>query len=196
VLAAGCDCNSDGPEGGGGASGGAGEGGMVVDPVPEDGGGGFGTGGFGGAGGRGGAGGEGGMVVDPPPPDGGGGMGAILDIPPDSPVENGPGRRRLRLIDQWFDTSPKKAHRTVDLPLFEPPRVAIIGRRDGDFIQVEIQTSALVSTKWEADGEVVGDGKTVRWRPREAGDRIRVAVRSRGGVAVVSMRAEEAALIV
>ena len=197
VLAAGCDCNSESPQGGGGS----GEGGMVVDPPPPDGGGGFGVGGagaqggIGGIGGMGGAG-EGGMVVDPPPPDGGGGMAALLDIPRDSPVENLPGRRRLRLVDQWFDTSPKKAYRTVDLALYDPPRATLSSKRDGDWVEVVLETAALVSTRWEGEGEIVGDGKRVRWRPSEPNDRLRVAVRSRGGVAVISMRAEEAALIV
>lgn len=209
--ATGCDCNGDSPEGGngGGGKGGAGEGGMVVDPVPEDGGGGFGASGGGGAGGnqggaggsQGGAGGEGGMVVDPPPPDGGGGMGMNDDaygIPQEdrSGAPDKPERRRLRLMDQWFDTSPKKASRTVDLPLYDPPRAALVGRRQGDVVQVVLETAALVSTKWEADGEIVGDGKTVHWKPSDPKDRIRVAVRSRGGVAVVSMRAEEAELVV
>ncbi len=197
VLAAGCDCNPDtSPQGGGGQ----GEGGMVVDPPPPDGGGGFGAmggmGGMGGNGGNGGVGGEGGMVVDPPPPDGGGGM-ANFDIPRDpSPVENDPTRRRLRLIDQWFDTSPKKAPRTVDLPLFDPPKVALAARREGDVIHVSLDTHALVSTRWEGDGEVVGDGVSVTWKPTRPSDRLRVAVRSRGGVAIVSLRAEEAALVV
>jgi len=188
--------DSTGPGGSGGRGGSSGEGGMVVDPPPPDGGGGFGVGGAGGNGGAGGQGGEGGMVVDPPPPDGGGGMTGMNDaygIPDnDRAPAADPGVRRLRLMDQWFDTSPKKAYRTEDLPLADPPRVTLRGRRDGDTVVVELETPALVSTRWEADGDVVGDGRTVRWRPRNGDDRIRVAVRSRGGVAVVSMRAEEA----
>jgi hypothetical protein len=117
-----------------------------------------------------------------------------LDIPRDSPVENLPGRRRLRLVDQWFDTSPKQ-YRTVDLALYDPPRATLSSKRDGDWVEVVLETAALVSTRWEGEGEIVGDGKRVRWRPSEPNDRLRVAVRSRGGVAVISMRAEEAALI-
>ena len=49
-----------------------------------------------------------------------------------------------------------------------------------------------MSTRWEADGEVTGNGIEVRWRPSDAADRVRVAIRSRGGVAVLSLRADEA----
>jgi radical SAM superfamily enzyme YgiQ (UPF0313 family) len=169
---------------------------MVVDPPPPDGGfGGMpdsGTGGMGGTGG--------GMVVDPPPPDDGG-FGALevesddraaaLGVPADP---SAPGRRRLRLIDQWFDTSPKATARTVDLPLFDPPRPRLVGRREGEDVVVTIEgTRARFSTRWEADGEVAGDGPEVRWRPAGPGDRVRVAVRSRGGVAILSLKPEDAA---
>ncbi len=109
----------------------------------------------------------------------------------ESPRDAAPGRRSLRLIDQWFDTSPKKAPRTVDLPLFDPPRVALRSRREGELVHVSLETAALVSTRWEGDGEVIGDGTSVIWKPRAKTDRLRVAVRSKGGVAVVSLRAEE-----
>ncbi len=180
-------------------------GGFVVDPAPPDAassGGGFG-GGMTGAGGLG-----GGMVVDPAPPDGGfggagvggaggtggampsdGGMGA-LEIPLD---ERHAGPRRLRLIDQWFDTSPKATARAVDLPLFDPPRPRLAARVDGEVVVVRLEGLGVpFSTRWEAEGEVEGDGAEVRWRPEGPADRVRVAVRSRGGVAVVSLRAEEA----
>lgn len=168
-------------------SGQGGEGGMVVDPLPPDGG-----AGMGGAGGQGGQG-EGGMVVDPPPPDAGvggmGGMGGAGGAGGSAAMEP----RKLRLIDQWFDTSPKTTVRTVDLPLFDPPRPRLVGRREGDEVVVEVEgLTALVSTRWEADGEVEGDGLEVRWRPAGPADRVRVAIRSRGGVAVLSLKAEEA----
>ena len=47
-----------------------------------------------------------------------------------------------------------------------------------------------ISVRWEADGIVDGDGREVRWTPEDAGDSaLRAAVRSRGGIAVVSLRA-------
>ncbi|MFO0757951.1 MAG: radical SAM protein [Byssovorax sp.] len=189
------------PDGGGGfggmvvdpppPDGGGGMGGFVVDPVPPDGGGG--SGGFGGSGGAGGkgAGGQGGMVVDPPPPDGG--MGA-LEIP-DHPSATDPGRepRKLRLIDQWFDTSPKTTVRTVDLPLFDPPRMKLASRKEGDAVIVSLLGAVVpVTTRWEADGVIEGAGLSVRWSPQGPKDRLRVAIRSRGGVAVLSLPAEPA----
>jgi hypothetical protein len=165
-------------------------GGMVVDPPPPDGGlGGMGTGGHGGFGG--------GMVVDPPPPDDAG-LGA-LEIESDDraaslgvPTET-TGPRRLRHIDQWFDTSPKATARTVDLPLFDPPRPRLAARRDGEDVVVTVEgTRARVSVRWEAEGEIVGSGSEVRWRPSGPADRVRVAVRARGGVAVLSLRADDA----
>lgn len=185
---------SSGGQGGAGASGSSssssssssGEGGMVVDPLPPD-------GGFGGMGGAGGAG-EGGMVVDPPPPDAGmGGMGANEVERDDRLASIKEPQRKLRLIDQWFDTSPKTAVRTVDLPLFEPPRPTLSARKDGDLVRVSLDVMGVpASTRWEAEGDVIGSGLSVSWRPSGACDRLRVAVRTRGGVAVVSLRVDEA----
>lgn len=160
-------------------------GGMVVDPLPPDGGmggmGGAGTGGFGG-----------GMVVDPPPPDDAG-LGALGIESDERTASIGRAPRRLRLIDQWFDTSPKATVRTVDLPLFDPPRLKLAARREGDLVVVGLEgVTVPVSTRWEADGEVQGSGVEVRWRPDGPADRVRVAIRSRGGVAVLSLRADEA----
>jgi hypothetical protein len=179
---------------------------MVVDPVPppNDGGFGGGTGGKGTTGSTGhtssstGTGGfGGGMVVDPPPPDDAG-LGALEIETDQRSAEASQGPRRLRLIDQWFDTSPKAAGvRTVDLPLFDPPRLKLGARREGEVVVVSLSgASASVSTRWEAEGEVEGTGVEVRWRPEGPADRIRVAIRSRGGVAVLSLRAEDAALVV
>lgn len=195
------------PTGGGGSGGGdtsssssssssSGQGGMVVDPVPPDAGddggegGKGGAGGMGGAGGAGGAGGQGGMVVDPPPPDGG--M-TVIEIEREERVASAKdGPRKLRLIDQWFDTSPKGTVRTIDLPLFDPPKPKLSARREGDIVHVTVDTRGVpASTRWEAEGDVIGSGLSVEWRPSGACDRIRVAVRTRGGVAVVSLRAED-----
>lgn len=199
VVLSGCDgCVTVETSGHGGHGGLGGTGGsMVVDPVPPDGGAGGlgGQGGFGGAGGQGGGiGGQGGMVVDPPPPDGGfGGMGAIeLDVDRKA-AEIAREPRKLRLIDQWFDTSPKTTVRTVDLPLFDPPRLKLAARREGEHLVVSLTGACTpFSTRWEADGDVEGAGPEVRWRPSGPSDRVRVAIRSRGGVAVLSLRAEEA----
>jgi hypothetical protein len=196
VAMGGCDGCSEVETTGGSSSG---EGGMVVDPPPPD-------GGMGGMGGMGGQAGEGGMVVDPPPPDAGmggvggaggqggqGGMGALEVEQDDRAAALGREPRKLRLIDQWFDTSPKTTVRTVDLPLFDPPKPKLVARREGEVVVVSLDgLTTPVSTRWEADGDVDGDGVEIRWRPSGPADRVRVAIRSRGGVAVLSLRAEEA----
>lgn len=115
------------------------------------------------------------MVADPPPPDAG--FDARLDV------------RRLRLIDQWRDTSPRRSIRSDDLPLFAPPDVQLAGRREGDVIVARLEGGPeAVSTRWEGDGTVDGDGREVRWSPEDDGV-LRVAVRSHGGLAIVSLRA-------
>jgi radical SAM superfamily enzyme YgiQ (UPF0313 family) len=153
------------------------------------------------------------MVVDPPPPDMGhaldagkkrdagapakrndGGTGALDRDQPHEPGSLGVPegerlRKRLKLIDQWFDTSPKATARTVDLPLFDPPRPRLAARREGDVVVVRVEGARVFSTRWDAEGEVEGDGAEVRWRPSGASDRVRVAIRERGGVAVLSLGA-------
>jgi radical SAM superfamily enzyme YgiQ (UPF0313 family) len=164
-----------------------GAGGMVADPPPPDAGqGGAGTGGSGGAGGKGGA---GGMIVDPPPPDGG--MGALEVDTPDRRLAAE--AVRLRLVDQWTDSSTTAVARTDDLPLFDPPRPRLTARHDGARVRVRIGGApAAVSTRWEADGALDGDGLEVHWQPAGPHDRVRVAIRSRGGVAVLSLREADA----
>ncbi len=169
------------PDGGSTSSG---EGGMVVDPLPPDGG----MGGFGGAGG---GAGEGGMVVDPPPPDAGE-MG-LLEFEPE-PVR---APTKLRLIDQWFDTSPKTTVRTIDLPLFDPPKLKLVARKEDECLHVRLEgANCAITTRWEGDGIVQGDGLEAEWRPVGPTDRIRVGIRSRGGVAILSLRADGATEVV
>lgn len=121
-------------------------------------------------------------VVDPPPPD------HAFNTPP---AASGPG------IDQWRDTSPKRAERTADLPLWAPPELRLETRRlltGGVEVRV-LGTTSAASLRWEARGEVAAlgdDGLAVRWRPDEtsglAADQLRVAIRTRGGVAVLATR--------
>jgi radical SAM superfamily enzyme YgiQ (UPF0313 family) len=137
------------------------------------------------------------VVVDPPPPD------AALDAwadppPPDQALDGGVGAltpdeaapARLRLIDQWVDTAPKRAVRSDDLPLYDPPDVKLSVRRVGDVIHAELVGAPPgATTRWEATGAVESDGHSARWTPDPSDDALRVAVRSKGGIAVVSVRA-------
>jgi hypothetical protein len=159
------------------------------------------------------------MVVDPPPPDmsrpvtkgldagapgkkktgADGGTSALDPEPLDHPGSLGvPDAereiKRLKLIDQWFDTSPKATARSVDLPLYDPPRPKLVGRREGERVRVRIEGVRGFSTRWEADGKITrddGDGGEIRWEPAGPSDRVRVAIRTRGGVSVLSMRSDE-----
>ncbi len=168
--------------------------GFVVDPPPPDAGRDAGT--------------DSGFVVDPPPPDAGrdagpdsgfvvdpapidGGMASLEEAADDAAfAENGALKKRLRLIDQWRDSSPRDGIRTRDLPLDDPPAPVLAAQREGELVRVTIRgVSVPFSTRWECDGKVHGDGPEVTWTPRSEHDQLRVAVRSRGGVAVVTLRA-------
>ena len=85
--------------------------------------------------------------------------------------------------------------RTDDLPLSAPPAPTLVAARDGERVRVSIQNVAGPFTvRWESDGAVEGDGPAegwseALWTPMDDEDQLRVAVRTRDGVAVVSVRA-------
>ena len=114
-------------------------------------------------------------VVDPPPPDAGVGL-----------LEEG------RPTDHWRDTAPRRAARTDDLPLFEPPDVRLSAVQTEDGVRVTLLGGpASIGTRWCAEGAIDGDGREVLWRPSGDDDQVEVAVRSRGGVSVVALRARD-----
>lgn len=133
-----------------------------------------------------------GMPVDPPPPDAGwmvdpapwdGGMASAQQQRTGAPL-------RLAVVDQWRDSSARTV-RTHDLALFDPPTPKLVAvPTEGGVVRVRLEgVSVAVSVRWESDGELRGEGNEVEWTPRDADDWLRAAVRSRGGVAVVSVRA-------
>lgn len=104
--------------------------------------------------------------------------------PPDHPMQAVPPS------DHWQDTSPRRAVRTQDLPLFEPPQLSLRTVREGDRVRVSLQGGPeSISIRWQSDGRIEGDSREVTWTPAHDEDQLRVAVRSKGGVAVVSVRA-------
>ena len=135
------------------------------------------------------------------PKDGGRELGPVDPVPRDmarplgllDPPLAGPGRR-LALVDQWRETAAPSL-RTDDLPLACPPSLTLDARRQGDEVVVRLCGGpAAVGTRWEADGPVCAVGDTtlaaareVTWRPAGADDQLRVAVRARGGVAVLAL---------
>ena len=122
------------------------------------------------------------MVADPPPADGG------------MSLNDGdaPAGRRLDVIDQWVDTGARRAVRSRDLPLFDPPEIEIVATRTGDAIDAQLRGAPAGATwRWEAEGLVEGTGSEIRWTPAvDADDSLRVAVRTKGGVSVASLRAK------
>jgi anaerobic magnesium-protoporphyrin IX monomethyl ester cyclase len=167
---------------------------MVADPPPPD-----------------------GMVVDMLPPDQGVDQWLIADpLPPDSGADEfvpfealpspdpgfdeqssllAPDADQTKTnvpIDQWRDTSPKRQNRTEDLPFYHPPAVKLSGIQTPNGVKVSLLGGpAAISTRWEGDGEIEGEGRQIIWRPHSDIDQIRVAVRSKGGVAVVALRSGE-----
>lgn len=115
-------------------------------------------------------------VVDPPPPDAGIGL---LD-------------EERRPTDHWRDTAPRRAARSDDVPLFDPPDVRLSAVREGGAVRVTLAGGpAAIGTRWQAEGDVDGDGREVVWKPSSDADLLSVAVRSRGGVSVVSLRVSD-----
>jgi radical SAM superfamily enzyme YgiQ (UPF0313 family) len=148
--------------------------GFVVDPAPED------------------APVDTGFVVDPPPPDAG--MAAADREAEDDRAyaESGALKRRLRLVDQWRDSAPVRSVRTADLALSEPPAPRLVGKREDGVIRVRIEdVPGSFGTRWEAEGELAGEGPEITWVPATERSHVRVAVRSRRGVAVVTLRASD-----
>jgi len=195
-------CGDDSSSGNGSGGSGTGIGGSVVDMAP---------GGMGGTGtGIGGSvvdmapGGMGGMVPDPAPGGMGGGVGgAVVDMAPggmggtggQAAVHGDDGQRLakgLELVDHWRDSSARKAARTRDLPLYEPPAMSLAATRHQDEIEVELlDGGATFTALWQVNGERIGDGGSCQWRPRSPDEQICVAVRTQGGVAIMSLRADD-----
>jgi len=135
------------------------------------------------------------VVVDPPPPDAGVDVPVVVDPPPPDAGRrdalNLPtGSRSLPLIDQWRDTAPRRSRRDEAVALYAPPDASLAVERVEGGVRVQVRLGeALASTRWEGDGRITGEGREVRWEPGGADDQLRVAVRTRGGVAVLALRA-------
>jgi len=137
------------------------------------------------------------MVSDPPPWDAG--VDHVDDpLPEDAGFEDqvsdppppDAGFYKSKASDHWTETSPKRALRSRDLPLFEPPHVKLTGRRTGEGIVVRVVGGADAMTlRWEGDGIIEGEGREVLWRPGSGSDQLRLGTRTVGGVAVVTLRA-------
>lgn len=123
------------------------------------------------------------QMSDPPPADAGFEDQMADPAPPDA-------GKSQAMIDHWRDSAPKRAKRSRDLPLPEPPVVRLDPTRTDDGIEVRaIGHEEAMTLRWEGDGEIEGEGRAVMWRPGSPQDQLRLGVRTRGGVAIVSLRA-------
>ncbi|MFO0712962.1 MAG: radical SAM protein [Sandaracinus sp.] len=122
--------------------------------------------------------------VDPPPPP------RMVPPPVADPLPASPKSAKLVVIDQWRDTSVRGARRSEDMPLFEPPIVSLDARREGDSIRVRLVGGEdAMSIRWEGVEDTGLETREVLWTPSSLFDQLRVAVRTRGGVAITSVRA-------
>jgi radical SAM superfamily enzyme YgiQ (UPF0313 family) len=120
-----------------------------------------------------------------PPPD------AMLPQDAGSPQAR---RERDEPLDRWRESGPRRVHRSTDLPLFDPPRPVLRaerGRGEQVLVRLACEEAGRVTTRWEGDGTIEGEGLAVVWTPQCEEDQLRVCVRSAGGVAVVSLRSRE-----
>ena len=140
--------------------------------------------------------------VDPPPPD----MQPVDPPPPPPPPPDPlpPPSGQQSAVDQpglggavsaaFRETTAWSLGEADELPLFRAPRIALSAHReisdDGEVIIVSLDSNREpMSLRWESDGEVIGNGRTVTWRPESASAQIRLAVRTEGGVALSALRA-------
>jgi len=129
------------------------------------------------------------MIIDPPPIDA-----TVVDmLPPDAGVQLMPDTDLVDAVaGQWRDTAPVRVRRSSDLPLWAPPGVRLRASRVEQGVEVALEGGpAAVSLRWQSDGRIEGEGRRVLWIPGSAMDQISVGVRSRGGIAVVSMRLKD-----
>jgi radical SAM superfamily enzyme YgiQ (UPF0313 family) len=125
------------------------------------------------------------FVVDPPPF---AASGALL-VPETNPVEP-----RAAAREHWALTSPVRMKRSADLPLCLCPEVRLAGEWQGGKVRVWLSgATGNFSTRWQAQGQIEGDGAEVLWTPSSDEDQIDVAVRTADGVAITLLRLEQVA---
>lgn len=146
---------------------------------------------------------DGPMIVDPLPP-------AIeprdapADLPPysvDPVVEARPGlwvppanQAEPRQVSRahWALTMPMRLPRSQDLPLSLCPDASLAGEWQGDKVRVRLSgVPSDLSTRWQAQGQVEGEGAEVLWTPSSDEDQLDVAVRTNDGVAITLLRLDQ-----
>jgi len=100
-----------------------------------------------------------------------------------------PGGRDTATREHWANTAPVRMKRSQDLPLCLCPEVCLVGEWQGGKILARLSgVSGTFGVRWQAQGQVDGDGDEVLWTPSSDEDQLDAAVRTRDGVAVTSLR--------
>jgi anaerobic magnesium-protoporphyrin IX monomethyl ester cyclase len=110
-----------------------------------------------------------------------------LQVPAGTPGESVETTR-----EHWALTTPTRIPRSQDLPLFLCPEAKLAGEWQGGKVRAFLRDPGdKLSTRWQAQGRIEGDGTAVVWTPISDEDQLDVAVRTAGGVAVALLRLEQ-----
>jgi anaerobic magnesium-protoporphyrin IX monomethyl ester cyclase len=100
-----------------------------------------------------------------------------------------PGGHDAATREHWANTAPVRMKRSQDLPLCLCPEVRLAGEWQGDKILARLSgVSGTFGVRWQAQGQVEGEGGEILWTPSSDEDQLDAAVRTRDGVAVTSLR--------
>jgi anaerobic magnesium-protoporphyrin IX monomethyl ester cyclase len=107
-----------------------------------------------------------------------------LQVPPEMP-----GGQDTATHEHWANTAPVRMKRSQDLPLCLCPEVHLRGEwKEGKILASLSGVSGTFGVRWQAQGQVEGEGDAILWTPSSDEDQLDVAVRTRDGVAVTSLR--------
>ena len=94
--------------------------------------------------------------------------------------------------EHWANVSPTRLRRSQDLPLCLCPEARLTGEWQGGSVRAHVTLAAdSFSTRWQAQGQLAGEGAEVLWTPSSDEDQLDVAVRTADGVAVTLLRLEQ-----
>lgn len=96
----------------------------------------------------------------------------------------------VKVHEHWTDTAPARMRRSQDLPFCRCPEPRIVACWcDGRVVaQLDGVAGQSMSTRWQAQGIVEGEGSCVHWTPSSDEDQLDVAVRTADGLAFASLR--------
>jgi anaerobic magnesium-protoporphyrin IX monomethyl ester cyclase len=146
------------------------------------------------------------MIVDPPPYPVDARDAAVYDAPAERPfmADPVPYLSELRMPvpaasmkttrEHWALTTPTRLPRSRDLPLYLCPQAKLVGEWEGGKVRAWLpDLNGRFATRWQAQGQIEGEGTSVLWTPSSDEDQLDVAVRTAGGVSVTLLRLEQVA---